>query len=221
MEWLPLAGLALIDALSGGALLVPLIYLARPRPRPLPLFAYMVTVITFYWGVGLALAHGLDIASQAAGLLESRGAYWLQLVVGVALFAWGVLSREPDKERSAKKWRSRLDRNLTVPVMITIGLLAGVAELVTMLPYLAAVGMIANLEPSPAGRALLLAAYCLIMFAPAAVVWLLRTMLGRRGEETIDRFATWVAGQTDVTLLWVAGVAGFLLAGHAAGMLFR
>ena len=68
---LPLIGLALIDATSTGTLLIPLLYLARPRPRLAPLLAYLAVITAFYFLVGIALLAGISMIVEADGIWDA------------------------------------------------------------------------------------------------------------------------------------------------------
>ncbi|MCT1558534.1 GAP family protein [Helcobacillus massiliensis] len=217
---LPLIGLALIDATSTGTLLIPLLYLARPRPRLTPLLAYLAVITAFYFLVGIALLAGISIIVEADGIWDAQPVLWGQLIVGIALAAWGILSRTPDPEASARKWRRRLDRDLPVPVMMSLALGAGLIEVASMLPYLAAIGIIGQMGVGLPGRLLILAGYCLLMVVPALVLVVLRARLGQRAEAQLDRFAQWFSRQADVTLLWIAAIVGIWLGADAWVRLF-
>lgn len=217
---LPLIGLALIDATSTGTLLIPLLYLARPRPRLAPLLAYLAVITAFYFLVGIALLAGISIIVEADGIWDAQPVLWGQLIVGIALAAWGIFSRTPDPEASARKWRRRLDRDLPVPVMMSLALGAGLIEVASMLPYLAATGIIGQMDVGLPGRLLILAGYCLLMVVPALVLVVLRARLGQRAEAQLDRFAQWFSRQADVTLLWIAAIVGIWLGADAWVRLF-
>ncbi|MBZ2199563.1 GAP family protein [Occultella gossypii] len=102
----PLAVLALIDSTSFGTLLIPIwLMLAPGRLRAQRVLVFLATVAVFYFGVGLALLAG---ATGLASIMESDSPVllWVQLAVGVALFAGsffvGRKKKAPDGGGSAR-----------------------------------------------------------------------------------------------------------------------
>ena len=88
-----LAGLALLDSTSTGTLTIPVVMLLQPRVRFSRVLGYLTAISLFYWGLGLALATVGARITASPGLrdaLESRTAYAVQLVIGVALVAFLV-----------------------------------------------------------------------------------------------------------------------------------
>ena len=215
-----LALLALIDATSIGTLLIPGLLLIRPRPPYRGLLLYSATLYSFYFSVGAAGLLGLDLISRAAAVAESTAGQWAQLLIGLALFLWGVLSPTPDPEVSLTTWRRRLDRPLRARTAVGLGLTAGVIELAGMLPYLAALGIITGSDASPWVRILVLLGYCAVMFLIAGALFALRVLLGKRILTPLQRFTEWMFRQADSTVLWVAAILGFILASRAVASLF-
>lgn len=94
--------LALLDSTSFGTLAVPVWFLLAPgRPRAARILAYLATIAVFYLGVGVAVLLGAGaLLERYQGLFDTRGFTWVQLVVGVALFA---LSFRFDGKRAARR----------------------------------------------------------------------------------------------------------------------
>jgi hypothetical protein len=175
--------LALIDSTSIGTLVVPIwLLLSADRPPMQRLLGYLVTIASFYLLVGVVLVFVVDAGLQSLGDLANRPAVlWLQLIVGVGLFAlcWRYDSArrrkrgEPDR---ATRWRDRvLHDPASTPRLVRLALAAGVLELLTMLPYLAAVGLLASAELLPVWYVPLLVGYCTVMVLPALVLVGLRS----------------------------------------------
>jgi hypothetical protein len=107
--------LALIDSTSIGTLVIPIrLLLSATRPPVQRLLGYLATIAGFYLVVGVALVLVADAGLQRFGDLANRPAVlWVQLVVGVGLFAlsWRYDSGrrrkrgEPDR---ATRWRARV-----------------------------------------------------------------------------------------------------------------
>ena len=95
-----------------------------------------------------------------------------------------------------------------------LALTATLLEVGTMLPYLAAIGLISTEELPVAQRFLALAGYCLVMILPALVLMGLRLATGHRIEPLLKRISDWMTSSD--TLGWIVGIVGFLLAYDAA-----
>jgi hypothetical protein len=211
-----LAGLALIDSTSIGTLVIPIWMLLSPRARASRFLIYLATVAVFYAIVGVLLVLGAEAATAAfAGLSDARWVSWAQLALGVGLFAWSFRLDGRSGDRSGR-WRDRLaGENATVPAMIGLGLGAAALEVATMLPYLAAVGLITAADLPVAGWLATLGGYVLVMIVPALLLGGLRALAGHRAEPLLERVSGWLTRHTAGALGWVVGIAGFLLARDA------
>ncbi|OIJ37062.1 hypothetical protein BK826_01245 [Rothia kristinae] len=217
---LPLAGLALLDSSSVGTLVIPGLLLARSTPPYRALPWYAGTMFLFYLLIGLLGLGGLDLIGAAADLRTTDLGLWVQLIVGAGLVLWGVLSRDPDPERSLTRWRRRLDRPITRRGAVGLGAAAGVIELAGMLPYLAALGMLTAADLPAGATTGLLAGYCAVMLLPALLLTGLRLILGRSFGDRVRRFTEWMMRQADHTLLWAAAIIGVLLIREPLTVLF-
>ncbi|GAA0498288.1 hypothetical protein Ade02nite_91430 [Paractinoplanes deccanensis] len=216
-----LAVLALIDSTSFGTLLIPLWLLMHPgRVRPVRLLVFLGTVAAFYFAVGLAVALGADaFLPQITSLLDTRPASWTQLVLGVGLF---FLSFRLDRRRGGggrpARWRERALTDGSAASLAGLALAAAAAEVTTMLPYLAAIGLLTNAGLTPGTVALVMAGYCLVMILPALVLLAARLAAGDLLTPLLTRAGDWLARSN--ALSWVVGIVGFLLARDAAIRLF-
>jgi Sap, sulfolipid-1-addressing protein len=115
------------------------------------LLVYLATIASFYLLVGVALVLAVDAALHSFGDIANQPAVlWAQLVIGVALFVlcWrydsGRRRRRGEPDR-ATRWRARvLHEQASTGGLARLALTAGALELLTMLPYLAAVGLLAS-----------------------------------------------------------------------------
>lgn len=224
-----LAALALVDSTSFGTLGIPVFMLIQPRVRVAALLGYLATIAGFYWLVGVVLVVGAAGLQRIFSGLDDGGLLtYAQLAVGVGLFA---LSFRFDKKHIAER---RARRTTTGPtrrerwtealvgekpragVVMAVALAAGLVEVASMLPYLGAVGIItaANLGPLAVGGTL--AAYVVVMTAPALVLLVLRLVAHRAVEPFLARLGAWLTRNADEMLGWVLGIVGFLLAADAA-----
>lgn len=222
---LGLIGLALVDSTSVGTLVVPLVLLLRPRLRVGQFLVYLATIGGFYLLIGIAMLAGAQELGAVIGrAADSRVGLMIRLGIGVALFVLGV-TMDPKKRRARReaagdprppRWRRVLDSSSATPVLMLVALLAGVAELAMMLPYLAAIGILTTSGLGLGMRVGLLSGYVLVMLLPALVLLGVRLVLGSRVDDRLRRFGSWVARQAEDTLPWILAIVGLVLAGGAA-----
>jgi hypothetical protein len=212
-----LAGLALLDSTSIGTLFIPIWLMLTPGRLRLSRFGvYLGTITVFYFVAGIAIALG---AAQVVDHLDGEVALWIQLAIGVFLFA--ISFRFDSKKKSnTGKWRERINANGSVAALAGVAVLAGVVELATMLPYLGAIGMMSAADLSAGQIGLLLAGYCLVMIIPAVLLLGGRLALGERIEPLLTRISTWFAEKGASATGWILGIAGFLVARDAITRLF-
>lgn len=225
--------LSLIDSTSFGTLLIPIwLMLAPGRVRTGRIVLFLATVAGFYLVVGLALVSGLAaVLRDTDALLANPVVIRAQLVVGIGLFVWSFFigrKRSANGRRSSGRllrWRDqamaeaggrrgRTGRGWTGLVGLALG--AAVLEVATMLPYLAATGLISSTDLGPGQRFALLAGYCLVMIAPALVLLLLRVVASRWVEPALVRIAAWMERSGAEATAWIVGIVGFLVARDAA-----
>jgi hypothetical protein len=219
---LTLAALAVIDSTSFGTLVIPIyLLLVSDRSRTARLLIYLGTIAAFYLLVGVALMLGLSTAMESFGdALRSRPAYWVQLVLGVGLFA---LSYRFDPKWRAKRGKPerRLEPRAGGPrVTVLLALTAGVVELATMVPYLAAVGIMTTSGLTAGQWGPLLAGYVVVMILPPLALMGLRALAAGRLEPKLERLRAWLAKHSASMASWGLAIVGFLLARDAAFVLF-
>ncbi|HEV2527662.1 MAG TPA: GAP family protein [Thermomicrobiales bacterium] len=215
-----LAGLALVDSTSFGTLVFPLLLVVAARRVVWPAMAvYLGTVLNFYFAIRLLLVLGLDaVLDRLQGGMDSRGAAISQPILGAGLFAasWPL-------ERRAKASGGRGDRLRGIAqrpsAMIPLALTATLVEAATMVPYLAAIGIITTSETSLVGDTLVLLAYCLVMILPAMLLLAGASLFGERIWAALGRFSSWLDRQTASAIGWIVGAVGVLLALDALGRL--
>lgn len=226
-----LAGLALIDSTSLGTLLLPIWMMLSPRLRMSRFLTYLGTVTGFYFALGVVLVVGAGALQQMlVGLDGSATAATLQLVAGAALFA---LSFRYDTKRPAARQARRggadraqrlqaklVGEEASTAAMIALGLAAAGVEAVSMVPYLAAVGMMTAADLGVGQWLPLLLGYVAVMVLPALVLAAARSIARRRVEPALHRLSAWMSRHSADALGWTLGVVGFLLAADAASRLF-
>lgn len=218
---LSLAGLALIDSTSIGTLFIPVWLLLAPGPvNARRILGYLATIAGFYLGVGLLLVFGgSTLADALGGALDNRAVLWAQLVLGVGML---VLSFRYDGKRRPRtggvlRWRDRATAgDSSVRWLVGLALLAALAEVATMLPYLGAVGLLATSGVGSVSVVALLAGYCLVMVLPAMLLLAARVARPALVEPVLARLNNWIVNKAGSALGWILGIAGFLIARDAA-----
>jgi hypothetical protein len=118
------------------------------------------------------------------------------------------------------RWRDRLLADGTSPLTVmAVALGAGLIEVATMLPYLVAMGMLAEAELSMPLRFGALAGYCLLMIAPALVLLVLRIVAAPLVKAPLEQLAAWLERTASENTAWILGIVGFIVARSAASEL--
>lgn len=220
----PLGVLALIDSTSFGTLLIPIWFLLTPgRLRGGRILIFLGTVSVFYFAVGVLLVAGIDtFLGDLDALLDHPVAARIQLAVGAALLVWSFfIGKKRDGDGEARggrllRWRQRVmgdDGGLLA--LMGFALAAALLEVATMLPYLAATGLISATDLTWPERLLVLAAYCGVMILPALVLLALRLGARRLVEPLLLRIARWMEKSGGEMTAWIVGIVGFLIARDA------
>ena len=232
-----LAVLALIDSTSFGTLLIPVWLLLTPGPvRFGRILVFLGTVAAFYFAVGMLIALGAGaFLTEVQAVADTEAADWVQLVLGVGLLILSfVIDPGPGRRREgggrAARWRQRalgvaetadgsavLAPSRTVLPLVGLALGAAAVEVASMLPYLAAIGLITAAGLGTAQTALTMALYCLVMVLPALVLTAARVVARRAVEPLLNRINDWVSRNAASTTSWIVGIVGFLMAGDAVG----
>ena len=113
--------------------------------------------------------------------LETTPAFVAQLAVGIGLVVLSfVIDPKAVAKRRAKRglpprepgaWRRRaLGPEAAIGTVMGVAVLAGLVEVASMLPYLAAVGILVTAGLPPGSQIAILAGYVLVMITPALVL---------------------------------------------------
>jgi len=185
---------------------------------------YLATIGGFYLLVGLVLLAGAGVVSElgGGGALSTTPAYVVQAVVGLALIALSfrydkgpVLrrrARRGGRPSRVERWREAVvGEEATWRATVVVALGAGLVEVASMLPYLAAIGILTTSRVSVQGAALVLAGYVLVMVLPALVLLAVRRVAGTRADRPLEQVRDWLVRHTQGSLGWVIGVVGLLL----------
>ena len=232
-----LAVLALVDSTSFGTLLIPVWLLMTPgRLQVGRVVQFLLTVVSMYFFIGLGLLLGGNALFATFGsLLETRAFLISQFILGLALVSLSykmdnknTRGQSPQPGGRISRWRARatgadshptggttstgaVKLRTTAPLM-ALAVTAVLAEVATMVPYLAAIGLITAEGPGLPGNALLLAGYCLVMIAPALLLTVGRIVARSALERPLTALDTWLTTHAQTTTSWILGVVGVVLA---------
>lgn len=224
LDIIPLIGLALVDSLSVGTLVIPLTLLLRwGRLRTIPYATYLGTITVAYFALGITLMLGFaGIGPIITEATQTDWARWVTLVLGAALALFGIVAPNPKKpepgETNVPTDTTKMQKATRAGLagMVSLALGAAVIEAATMLPYLAAIGIMQSFEITPLLRLALLAAYCIIMVLPAMLAG---AAMGLVGDRLADRLQRWIPRlnyEAKVTLLWIAAIVGITMVYRSA-----
>lgn len=225
--------LALIDSMSFGTLLIPVwLLMTSRRVRVDRFLIYLLTVVGLYFLFGLIIMFSADLFLNRYGsLLESKQMLIGQFILGILLLIISQLmdskkARLRASERAAQgggrilNWRQRImggkDSNKSALItLVGLALTAVVLEIATMLPYLAAIGLITVESPSWSISSFMLLGYCIIMILPALLLLVGRLVAHRTLEPILIRLDKWLTKNAQSMTAWIIGIVGFLLAANA------
>lgn len=220
---LGLPALALIDATSVGTLVIPLMLLVTGRgARSIAArtAGYLLVIGLFYWLLGLALLAGLlplyERAQQA--LAGPIGAVVLA-AAGAALVIWSwaadpetIRKRGGDPEASGRRWAQRARAASGSWRLLTgLAVLAGAIEAASMIPYLAAMTILAETGTGLGRGALVLLGYCALMISPGLVLAGIRALLGEGADRLLDRLELWAVRHASSAFSWAVGAIGVIV----------
>lgn len=219
--------LAVIDSTSFGTLLIPIwMMLAPGRLQPARLLVYLATVAVFYLVIGVVLLFGAAVfLDDLRPAVESRPFQVAQLVFGIGLLGFALVTgrRRPTGDTEPGRlvrWRERaMTGQASSKALIGLALAAVTLEAATMLPYLAAIGLLGAAALTLPARIAILAGYCVVMILPALVLLAARLGVAERVQPMLVAVNRWMARNAANTTAWVVGILGFLFASDAARQL--
>ncbi len=213
--------LALIDSTSFGTLLIPIWLMLSPgRVRVGPILVFLGTVAVFYLLLGLALVAGVaSFSDEISDALDTTPVQVAQVVLGAALLLVGVrMGTRKDAPGSGRllRWRERAvgDEGSSRGLM-TLALTAALIEAASMVPYLAAIGLIGTADLSWPVTVVALVGYCLVMVLPALVLLIGRIGAARVVEPLLHRVNGWIERTGRENTAWILGIIGFIVAANA------
>lgn len=223
---LGLLGLALIDSTSFGTLLIPIWLLLTPgHVRSGRVIRYLATIGVFYFVAGLVLAAGasraIEAVRTAAADIPATALIVTQLVVGIGIIVLSYWLEARARVRQGRpgrltRWRDSAMTDVGAGGGLTrLAVIAAALEVATMLPYLIAIGLLANADIGPATFTASLAGYCLVMVLPALVLTVVRVAARDRIEPLLQRISDWFARNSAKAIGWTVGGIGVSVALNA------
>lgn len=197
-------GLALVDTLNPSAVAITLYLLLSGGSFVPRVISYAAGIFSANLALGAALMLGLG---SVRGYFDGPVAYGAQAAVGAALLGYAVLA--PGKPREGKK--ERTPRSPGLGAVFVLGMTITVVEFSTALPYLGAVAILTNANLTAAQWLPVLVAYNLVFVSPPLLLLGAYRTFGARLRPTFERWKERLQGAGRETLLWVFGIAGFLL----------
>jgi len=213
-----LAVLALVDSTSFGTLLIPIwLMLAPGQLRAARIVVFLATVAVFYLLLGVLLAAGVaafsDQLSDAVDTTQARIA--MLLAGGVLLVTAFRIGRRKDAREPGRltAWRERaVGDEGSVGGLMTLAVTAASIEAASMVPYLAAIGILGTAELSWPVMLLVLVGYCVVMIVPALVLLVGRIGAARLVAPVLQKVNEWMVRNGRENTAWIVGVVGFYLA---------
>jgi len=217
-------GFAIVDSVNPSAFLASGFILAKSveMDRLKNLTAYVLGIVVSYFLIGLLILVSVDSFMAAAEEIKtSRSALIVQAIIGGALLLYAILAPDkPNAKRQAKQ-EAFLRKALQPRLLFFYGMQITIVELMSALPYFAALTLLANIHLSLAVSALYVAAYCLVFVLPLLII----AYVYKRKRE---RFDAWLKNRSErggkagrETLLWLLGIIGFVAFTQALSQLLR
>lgn len=214
-----LVGLAIL--LGAGALSDTLSTLSDTRPF---LIAQLVLgVALFAWSFKLDPVGGKKPTEPPAGTAVADATADGAAPAGAANGQVAAPpATEPGRAGRLSRWRERVlsSESGSGRALAALAIGAGLVEVATMLPYLAALGLIGTQGPAWPVSGLWILGYCVVMIAPALVLTAARVFASRLVERPLGRLDGWLTKNAASTTAWVVGIVGFLVARDAIGRLW-
>ncbi len=201
-----IGALALLDMFSPAVIGVTLyVLLAAKEKRTRLVLAYVLTVMFFYFGVGIFLMLGLDaMFSSVADWLNGSAAKRALAVSGAILFlgSWFVPKKKPGSPKP---------KSFKVGGMAALGFTTSLIEVATALPYFAAIGIMTSEGLVVHEWLPLLAGYNVVMILPALVLLGLSLLFSRFMQKPMEKLQSSFERNTSSALSWTMCIVGIIM----------
>lgn len=176
-------------------------------------------------GIGLVVwSFALD--SPTAKARRARGGEgrihrWRRIAMGDEGAQAAPAHPHPDAARSAGCLAVATRRPAgSYGALMGLALTAGLIEVASMLPYLAAIALITGSGMGTPASVATLAGYCALMIAPALVLLAARIIFGTRLEPQLRRLDAWLTKHANSALSWIVGIIGVVIVINTAPLVF-
>ena len=205
---LAVSAIALPDSLNPSLIGVAIYLAARPHPRRrTAAFTAAAFAVTLAGGILLALGLG-DLILALLPKPSQKLKYTLEVTVGVVLVIGGAviwwrrraLASEPSRGHEASGGNA---------VLLGAGV-AGI-ELLTAVPYFAAIAIIVGSSVSGGGKLSLLVLYNVIYLLPLFAIVALCFVMGERAGQVLAPIGAWINTHWPIVVAPLAAVVGVAL----------
>jgi cytochrome c biogenesis protein CcdA len=197
--------LAVIDSINPSALVVTIYLLTQPGAVPRVL-CYVAGILVSYLALGLALMLGAGTLFDRFGAAFDHPVAWgAQAALGAGMLAFAIAA---PKSSAASMRPPPAPRIGGLFGMILLGGTVTAIEMVTALPYFAAVAIMVGAGLPIAVWAPLLLIYNLIFIVPPLILLGLHTALGPRLRSRYGRWQARLQAGARETLLWIVAIVG-------------
>lgn len=231
--WGAILGFAVLDTLSPTTLAVTIVVLLTGGPRVVGrTLLYLATLAVCYFAFGVALLLGIEAAVDVQALLdESLDPHFFALGIGLVAVSFVIdpgtkAAKAARRQRAAERAAARRAgqgqrlRRGGAFVMIGLGLTTFALEFATVVPYMAAIGLMAGAD-LPASRWVVgLAAYNLVMVTPSLALLVAKVVWAERLRARYEAWAERLDAATRPAAAWIMGAVGVILVLDSASRLF-
>ena len=199
--------LAILDMFSPAIIGVTVYVLMTAKEKQAKLLlSYLLTVVLFYFCIGLCLMIGLDfIIDPLANLFNHESTKLVMTVIGGILFigSWFVPKKKSVASPKIKKF--------TVAAMIVLGLTTSIFEVATAIPYFAAIGLMISNHFSTFEWLPILIGYNVMMVFPALALLFLFVLSRRFAQKPLNYLQSQIQKSTSSALSWIMCIAGLIM----------
>lgn len=204
--------LAVVDSINPSALVVALYLLSQANVVP-RLLAYVAGILASYLALGCALMLGAGAVFERFGAALDHPLVWaIQGALGAVLLAWAVFA----PKRGAAPPPQPAPRTGGLAGMMLLGATVTLLEMVTALPYFAAIALMVGAGLPASAWLPLLLAYNLVFVLPPLALLGLHLASGSRLRSRYGGWQARLQAGAREALLWIFGIVGVALLFDAA-----
>lgn len=212
--------LAIVDAVSIGALALPVWFLLSDRARHLYICTYLLVLAGAYAAIGLLVLNGpAGIRTVMQGQLDSELGNWVRGVTGLVLIGcavwYGLVHKVSVREPGAGRltgWRDAVAGDgATIRAVVGVALIATAVEIPTALPYAVALGRVDETDPGFLTQVSVVLVYAAVMIVPALVLTVASALARRHVTGMLHRVDRWFRENAQENTAWLMGLIGVAL----------